>query len=89
MQFWAAVQRNLPVTDSFLRIEAGPDMRGPAAPAKHRAFPLWTVRAIFAVIILAALGVSAPTRDGVWIGVAVIVGGALLVGIGLLSRRSP
>ena len=78
---------NLPATDSFARIEAGPDMRGPA-PARHHVFPLWTVRAIFAGIMVAALGVSAPARGGLWIAIAVVIGVALVIGLGPRSRRA-
>jgi hypothetical protein len=80
------VPDKLPVTDSFMRIEAGPEMRGPA-PAPHRAIPLWTVRVVFAGIVIATLGASAPARVGVWIGVGTVVGGALMIGLGLRGRK--
>ena len=76
----------LPVTDSFMRIEAGPDMRG-RAPAQYRAFPLWVARMAIAIIVVATLGASAPSRVSVWVGVVALAGGALTIGLGLRGRR--
>jgi hypothetical protein len=69
-----------------MRSVAGPEMRGPA-PAPHRAIPLWTVRMIFAGVVVATLGASAPSRVGVWIGVGTVVGAGLLIGMGLRGRK--
>src|SRR5471030_1937711 len=65
MRSWAAVPDNWSAMGSYVRIEAGPEMRGPA-PMRRRTYPLfWRPQMkplVIAGIIVAVLGAVVLTR---------------------------